>query len=109
MLRERACVLELLPRQIREVRQRPGERPSLARLHHTQMGAGRDAKTRQLIGGNAPVRGDDQIVARRLARCTHTVDFTAQRQRRSYRPKSTALCIVAVDIQLAPLVVGGLR
>ena len=42
---EHTRLLEILPRQIRELRQRSCECPSLARLNHAQMGARRDAKT----------------------------------------------------------------
>lgn len=73
MLRKCARLLELLPRQIRELRQRSCERPRWTRLDHAQVGARRDAKALKLLGRDAPVRSDNQIVVRRLAcsRCAH--------------------------------------
>lgn len=71
---EVAGPLKVLPRQVWEVRQRSRQsvdRSGRTRLHHTQVGAGRHTQARQLIGGNAPVRGHDQLVTSVLACCTH--------------------------------------
>lgn len=68
---KRARLLELLPREVREFRQRSGECPKLTRLHHAQTSTRRNAKARQLIGRDAPVGSDDQIVTDGLTGCSH--------------------------------------
>jgi len=58
---ERAATLEVLPTQVREVGQRSGECPGRVRLNNPQMGAWCYTEARQLIRGDAPVGGDDQL------------------------------------------------
>jgi hypothetical protein len=89
---ECARLLELLPGQIRELRQRSCERPRRTRLNDAQVGARRDAKALKLLGRNASIRSDHQIVVRRLARsrCTHGFSL----------PSRGAL--KAVNVALAP-------
>jgi hypothetical protein len=41
------------------------------------MGTGRNTEARQLIGGDAPVRGDNQLVLYVLVRCAHATKSTA--------------------------------
>jgi hypothetical protein len=77
---KRARLLELLPREVREFGQRSGECPKLTRLHHAQTSTRRNAKARQLIGRDAPVGSDDQIVTNGLASCIHGLSLPRGRQ-----------------------------
>ena len=76
---ELAGALELIPTQVRKVRQRPRECPGWTRLHHAQMGAGCNAKARQLVGWDAPVGGYDQLLTRMFARCAHAISLLHSR------------------------------
>jgi hypothetical protein len=77
--------LEVLPAQVREVRQgarQRARRPSRGGLNNAQVGPRPEPETAQLLGGNAPVVCDDEFTA---ARITYDAHFTSIRRDRTPR------------------------
>jgi hypothetical protein len=84
VLSKLAGPLKVLPREVRETRQRAGQivgRSNRSRLHHAQVGARRDTQACKLIGRDAAIGGHDQFVTRVLTCRIHDAKCSPARKR----------------------------
>jgi hypothetical protein len=80
VLSKLAGPLKVLPREVRETRQRAGQivgRSNRSRLHHAQVGTRRDTQACKLIGRDAAIGGHDQFVTRVLTCHIHDAPSVA--------------------------------